>query len=167
MAGEDFDPIAWAVRGSLEAGKWSLEQLRDHFQKKTSTVEIPAAQQLETPSTMYEIPPTGAIDPNWYVQLYMKRRNPDAYMLTLTKTADAVAANVRVYGQVRFGEPLRFIGNTEWPGEFATMDPHTFVVLSPGWFGDLTPTITIEWDGIDAVRRDADFPLPGRFGSWG
>lgn len=167
MAGEEFDLIQWAVRGTLEAGKWSLEQVRDWIQKKTSTVNMPAEQQLEMPSTMYEIPPTGAVDPNWYVQLYMKRRDPDAYMLTLTKTADAVAANVRVTGYVRLGEPLRFIGNTEWPGEFPTMDPQTFVVLSPGLFGELTPMITIEWDGHDGVRREAEFPVPGRFGMWG
>ena len=169
MAGEDGDPIAWTVRGALEAGKWSVEQLRDYFQRRTSVIDGPpnsTAAAVEVPPTMYEIPPTSAIDPNWFIQFFARRNDPDAYMLTLTKTASAVAANVRLSGTVMISTPLRFIGDSEWPGEFPTMDPKTFVVLSPGLFGEFTPEFIIEWDGADGVHREATFPMPGRFGMW-
>lgn len=165
MAGEDGDLIAWVVRGSLEAAAWSVEQLRDFFQRRSNGL-TPAAAPVEVPSSMYEIPASGSIDPNWYIQLAARHQKHDAYMLTLTKTASTVAANVRITGNVRISEPLRFIGDTEWPGEFPTMEPKTFVVLSPGIFGEFTPKFTIGWDGFDGVRREAEFPLPGRFGMW-
>lgn len=169
MAGEDGDPIAWTVRGALEAGKWSVEQLRDYFQRRTSVIDghpNSTAAAVEVPPTMYEIPPTSAIDPSWFIQFYARRKDPDAYMLTLTKTASAVAANVRLSGTVMISAPLRFIGDSEWPGEFPAMDPKTFVVLSPGLFGEFTPEFVIEWDGADGVRRQATFHMPGRFGMW-
>jgi hypothetical protein len=150
MAGEDFDLIEWTVRGSLDAAKWTIEQI--------------AARRRES-SLVTETPPRGSLNPNWFLAVTEKHSTGKAYRLTLTKTASAVASNVRV--ESTGFTSLRFIGDTEWPGEFPTMEPRQFVAADPGFFGEFAPEVTVYWTDIEGSDREETLPVSARFGSLG
>ncbi len=156
----DPQTLTWLMQTAKAGLDVAMGEVRDWRERKAD-----GADDSERPETLLEIPARASEDPNWIVSRVARHGPTGAFRLALVKTSSAIAENVRVFN-ASMTTSLRLVGDTEWPGTFATMEPVTFVVLDPGFFGETAPVIGIEWDGHDGERRETTFPLPGHFGVW-
>jgi hypothetical protein len=156
--GIDLELVQWVTRTAVDVVDKALTQYR---QWRTSDV---ASEGEEAEASNLDGDGVAAVvNPNWYVTITHKRERPSAYRLALIKTSSASVSNVAVASGRSFTQ-LRFIGDTEWPGSFPTMEPVSFVILDPGLFGEFNPVIEIFWDDVTGERLHDSWTLPGRFG---